>query len=354
MLWDLFCRVVDNFGDIGVCWRAAADLASRGERVRLWLDDPGALDWMAPRGQAGVQVMPWTDEPTILLDPGDVVVEAFGCNPPDAFVARMACAARRPVWINLEYLSAEAYVERSHGLPSPQLSGPGAGLVKWFYYPGFTRRTGGLLREPNLMQRQRDFDARDWLASRGWEPRADERVVNLFCYANPALPGLIDALAVQPTLLLATAGAAADQVAAELGPSLARGRLRALLLPRLTQADFDQLLWAADLNFVRGEDSFVRAQWAGKPFVWQIYPQDDGAHAAKLRAFFDLSFADGPTAAAAEVRRLWAVWNGLAPGSPQLPLTLAAWRGHVEAWRDRLLAQPDLITQLTSFVGERR
>jgi hypothetical protein len=21
--WDIFCRVIDNFGDIGVCWRLA-------------------------------------------------------------------------------------------------------------------------------------------------------------------------------------------------------------------------------------------------------------------------------------------------------------------------------------------
>ena len=55
-------------------------------------------------------------------------------------------------------------------------------------------------------------------------------------------------------------------------------------LPWLTQADFDHLLWACDLNFVRGEDSLVRAAWAGAPFVWQVYPQHDGAHAAKVEA----------------------------------------------------------------------
>ena len=32
MLWDLFCRVIDNHGDLGVCWRLARDLAARGER----------------------------------------------------------------------------------------------------------------------------------------------------------------------------------------------------------------------------------------------------------------------------------------------------------------------------------
>ena len=54
--WDIFCQVIDNFGDIGVCWRLAADLAARGHQVRLWVDDASALHWMAPQGAAGVEV----------------------------------------------------------------------------------------------------------------------------------------------------------------------------------------------------------------------------------------------------------------------------------------------------------
>ena len=145
MVWDLFCRVIDNFGDIGVCWRLAAELGRRGQQVRLWTDDTAALVWMAPGalqgGTRGVQVIGWTD-PAPDLRPGEVVVEAFGCAPPDRFVARMAAARPAPVWINLEYLSAEPYVERSHGLVSPQFAGPGAGLQKWFFYPGFSAATG--------------------------------------------------------------------------------------------------------------------------------------------------------------------------------------------------------------------
>jgi len=353
MLWDLFCRVVDNFGDVGVCWRAAADLASRGERVRLWIDDPAALAWMAPGGHPGVQVLPWARDESVAIENSDVVIEAFGCNPPADFVVRMAAAPRPPVWINLEYLSAEDYVERSHGLPSPQPSGPGAGLTKWFFYPGFTRRTGGMLREPALLRRQQRFDAGDWLAGRGVRPLAGERVVSLFCYDNPLLPALIDELAARPTLLLATAGAASAQVASVLGASLSRGALRAVQLPPLPQIEFDFLLWSAELNFVRGEDSFVRAQWAAKPFVWQIYPQDDRAHAVKLQAFADRFLAGVPAALAGELRRLWAAWNGFSGNLPPVP-ALEPWRRHCEDWRDGLLAQPDLTTQLMGFVIERR
>jgi len=162
--WDLFCRVIDNHGDLGVCWRLAVDLAQRGHRVRLWVDDASALRWMAPQGHPLVQVLPWSEDPLAGLNPvpGDVVVEAFGCELPARYQqvlaqaegASCANAYFQRVWINLEYLSAEPYVERLHGLPSPVLNGPAQGLTKWFFYPGFSPRTGGLLRESHLFRQE--------------------------------------------------------------------------------------------------------------------------------------------------------------------------------------------------------
>ncbi|WP_280150511.1 elongation factor P maturation arginine rhamnosyltransferase EarP [Piscinibacter sp. XHJ-5] len=349
MQWDVFCRVVDNFGDVGVCWRAAADLAARGERVRLWIDDASALAWMAPGGHPRVEVHAWPDEDGSTPTPGDVVVEAFGCDPPAPFVARMAAMPRPPAWINLEYLSAEDYVERSHGLPSPQPNG----MTKWFFYPGFTPRTGGLLREPGLVRRQAGFDRLAWLAARGSGPLAGERVVSLFCYDNPRLPALLDRLAQAPTLLLVAAGTSSAQVAAALGPSLTRGALRAVLVPCLSQIEYDHLLWACDLNFVRGEDSFVRAQWAARSFVWQIYPQRDGAHAPKLQAFERRFLAGASPELAAGVGQLWLWWNGLGDSAATLP-PLQPWARHCAAWREALLGLTDLNTRLLGFVAERR
>ncbi len=348
LLWDLFCRVVDNHGDLGVCWRLATDLAGRGERVRLHVDDTSALAWMAPHGAAGVAVGGYeaTD-----LAPGDVVVEAFGCDPPPGFVQRMAARSPAPVWINLEYLSAEAYVERSHRLASPQRAGPGQGLTKWFFYPGFTPATGGLLREPGLEATQAAFDAAAFLQTLGLAPGPGERIVSLFCYDNPAIDALLAALATQPTLLLTTPGPATAQVAQRLGGADRAGDLRRVALPALTQTDYDRLLWSCDLNFVRGEDSFVRAQWAARPFVWQIYPQDDGAHVAKLDAFLARHTAGAPGALAASIAALFRHWNGLAP-APPWP-ALAPWREHALAWRAALAAQADLVTQLLGFVREK-
>lgn len=352
MRWDLYCRVIDNYGDAGVCWRLAADLGARGEQVRLVIDDPAPVAWMAPQGAGGVEVYRW-DADVAPLPEVDVVIEAFGCELPPATIAAMGARRPAPVWINLEYLSAEDYVERSHGLPSPQHGGLGDGLVKWFFYPGFTPATGGLLREPALLAQRAAFDPATWLASRGLQPHAGERVVSLFCYENAALPELLQQLGRAPTLLLATAGHAARQVDAALGPALRQGQLRAILLPLMPQPEFDRLLWSCDLNFVRGEDSWVRAQWAGRPFVWQAYPQSDAAHQAKVDAFLGRMLEGAPSGLAAAVGDLWQAWNAGRGPLPELP-SLHDWRRLVTDWRDRLAAQVDLATQLVGFVAGKR
>jgi uncharacterized repeat protein (TIGR03837 family) len=344
MRWDLFCRVIDNFGDIGVCWRLARDLAARGQRVRLWIDDAAPLAWMAPHGAPNVQVGAWHDA-ALAAASADIVIEAFGCDPPSAFVAAMAQREKPPLWINLEYLSAESYVRRSHGLCSPQWSGPGRGLSKWFFYPGFEAGTGGLLREPGLMAERDRFDGAAWLRSRGLAVAPGERVVSLFCYAGAPLQALARLLDDAPTLLLHAPGVTP--------PRPTSPRLRCAALPWLSQPDYDRLLWACELNFVRGEDSFVRALWAGAPFVWHVYPQHDAAHAVKLQAFVDRMLADADPALAGAVRHLFQVWNGLGGDTASWPAA-PAWRALALRWRERLLGQADLTSQLLGFVAAKR
>jgi uncharacterized repeat protein (TIGR03837 family) len=351
--WDLFCRVIDNFGDLGVCWRLAAELAARGQQVRLWVDDAQALGWMAPQGCDGVELLPWAGAAQLPPAPADIVVEAFGCDPPAAFVARMALQPTAPLWINLEYLSAEPYVERSHGLRSPQFSGPGAGLDKWFFYPGFTPRTGGLLREASLSGPAEHQDATAALAELGLRREQSERCVSVFCYAHAPLARWVQALADQPTCLLSAPGHATDGLRQLTLPPT----VRLQPLPWLTQTGYDQLLQACDLNIVRGEDSFVRAQWAGRPFVWHIYTQDDGAHLHKLEAFLALHLARAAPALRERVRAAMLDWNLARQPEAPLPspwLALPAWSAHALQWRQELLAQNDLVSQLFQFVAEKR
>ncbi|HBH38899.1 MAG TPA: elongation factor P maturation arginine rhamnosyltransferase EarP [Curvibacter sp.] len=341
--WDIFCKVIDNYGDIGVCWRLARQLAARGQAVRLWVDDASALRWMAPQGCSGVEVRAWTTPLDLhSLAPGQVLVEAFGCEPPPEFVQRYVdwrAADGQPTrWINLEYLSAEAYVERSHGLPSPVMHGPGRGQVKRFFYPGFTRATGGLLREPDLMQRQARFAAPAWLAAQGIPDTVGRARISLFCYEPAALPELLKQLAAQQVQLLVTAGRAAAAVQAQALPA----GLEVHYLPHLSQDDYDHLLWACDLNFVRGEDSLVRALWSGRPYVWQIYPQDDQAHHAKLAAF--LRQIQAPPSLQAWHR----TWNGL-DSHPLVWPDLPTWQTAALQARQGLLDQPDLLSRLLEF-----
>jgi len=362
-LWDIFCHVVDNLGDIGVCWRLSADLAARGQRVRLWVDEPAPLRWMAPGALEGnwpgVQVTHWTrplpEGLAASLAPADVWIEAFGCDPPDevvgALAERIARGEPQPAWINLEYLSAESWVERCHGLPSPVMSGPLKGLTKTFIYPGFTPRTGGLLREQDLAQRQAIFDARAWRQRHGVPD--DALAVSLFCYdPAPALAPLLAqaALQAQPVHWLVTPGRAARAMAAALAELPADRRPaheHIHYLPLVDQPRFDEMLWACDFNIVRGEDSLVRALWAGKPFIWHIYPQHDNVHLAKLEAFLEwLEAASG-------ARELMKGWN--ARGCPG-PLVSAELKDALafQAARRCLLDQESLAEQLLGLAEKAR
>ena len=190
---DIFCQIIDNHGDLGVCLRLARQWAARGGSTRLWVDDASALKWMGPdvaQGAVpGLQVMPWADasQSKVLagLQPATVWIEAFGCEIPADFVAhgvkQTAMQQRKPpIWINLEYLSAEPFVERFHGLPSPITTGPAQGWIKHFFYPGFTARTGGLLREIDLLQDLGRFDREAHRRTLGSGVSAQTPLISLF------------------------------------------------------------------------------------------------------------------------------------------------------------------------------
>ncbi len=349
-LWDIFCTVIDNHGDLGVCWRLTRQLRDAGHRVRLWVDDASALAWMAPTAyqEPGIEVRPWADasQASVLqaLPPADVWVEAFGCDIPEAFVAHgVATRAQQPRWINLEYLSAEDWVPRMHQLPSPVMSGPAKGWTKTFFYPGFTPDTGGLLRETDLLERQQNFDLvkrSAWREQHAPQLPPDGLLISLFCYEPAALPQLLTQLAGTPHHLLVTPGRPLAAVQQALKGMAEHPNWSAL--PYTSQDGFDEMLWACDLNFVRGEDSLVRALWAGQPFIWHIYPQDDNAHHAKLEAFLD--WMQAPES----LRKAHRVWNGLEASelSTLNAMLLADWTACVKTAKQHLSNQQDLVRQL--------
>jgi len=368
--WDIFCAVVDNFGDIGVTWRLARQLAAEhGQRVRLWVDDLETFARLCPAASAdadqqlheGVDVRRWSSQwPGV--EPTDVVIEAFACNLPQQYINAMAGSGRRILWLNLEYLSAEDWIVGCHALPSLQPNG----VQKYFFFPGFEAATGGLIREADLMLRRASFQ-RDrqqqagFLATLGVVRQADARLLSLFAYENPAVAGWLDALAadVRTNQLLVPEGRVLGDVAAWLGvPGLKagerhqRGSLQICIVPFMTQDEYDLLLWSCDFNAVRGEESFIRAQWAGRPLVWHIYPQEDDAHWDKLNAFLDL-YANGLAPAAGKaLRAFWHAWNageGAAQAWADLLREYPTLLEHAEAWTHAQVANGDLAGKLMFF-----
>ncbi|GAB3421842.1 elongation factor P maturation arginine rhamnosyltransferase EarP [Massilia agilis] len=368
----IFCKVVDNYGDIGICWRLARQLHhEHALAVTLWVDDLASFRRICPEvdtGAAlqqvqGVAVRHWQGQDG-QFDPGevaDIVIEFFGVDIPPGYAEAMARRAPRPVWINYEGLSAEEWVEGCHRLPSMH---PRLPITKYFFFPGFTGKTGGLLHEAGLDEARQAFQSdraamAAFLARFGvTDEEMDTLKVSLFCYPHAPVAALLKAWEEEGTALtcLVPEGVARDAVEAFLGqPAVAgacgkRGPVTVRVLPFVPQPDYDRLLWACDINFVRGEDSWVRAQWAGRAFIWQIYPQDENLHHKKLRAFLQRYAGGLPSVEhfmlgwndAAAVGDWQAAWLALKEDLPAIARRNAAWQHEV-------LENGDLVTQLLSF-----
>jgi len=380
--WDVFCKVVDNYGDAAVCWRLAQQIAAgHGMPVRLWIDNLAVLHALCPdivvesprQIVAGVEVCHWTQSASFGA-PADIAVDGFGGGLPDPYAEAMARRSPPSLWITLEYLSAEPWVAGHHGLPSRH---PRLALERYFFFPGFFPGTGGLPRERGLEARRDEFQRDPALKARFWNdlgfapPVQQATVASVFAYANPAVAEILDAWAssTRPVVAAVPSGPARAPVGAFFGVKdpgdgtvLRRGNLEVRLLPFLPQQRYDELLWACDWNFVRGEDSFVRAQLAARPLVWHIYPQEARAHWVKLDAFLDVYCADLESAPQAALRALWHGWNDGGDGTGGTSVQ-AAWqalaphyerlRRHAQAWAARLTAVGDLAGNLAQFCAER-
>ena len=371
---SLFCRVIDNYGDIGVCWRLARQLVhEHGWQLTLWVDDLASFARIAPALDValarqwldGIEIRHWADTLPPDAAVGEVVIEAFACELPDGYQHAMAAQTRPPLWLNLEYLSAEDWVEGCHGLPSPH---PRLPLQKYFFFPGFTPRTGGLLCEQALLAErdawQADIAAQHayWQA-RGVPPCPPGGVrYSLFAYDSPAAAQWVQQLAAgsQPVQLLLPMGKVVPDVLQALGlPADAAagqhyqcGQLALYLLPMSDQRGYDRLLWSCDFNLVRGEDSFLRAQWAGRPFAWHIYRQDDDAHLDKLAAFLQHYCHAIPPALGEAVQTFMQQWNRnrlALEAWPALQAQWPAWQQHAKAWPGQILAGGSLAQRLVQF-----
>ncbi|MCL1048239.1 elongation factor P maturation arginine rhamnosyltransferase EarP [Shewanella abyssi] len=385
--WDIFCCVVDNYGDIGVTWRLAKQLTNEYQfNITLWVDDLKSFCHILPQldpslnsqQHSGVHINLWADPLPVRYQAADVVIEAFACDLPGSVVEAMHAqhqAHKRdnstpaaPVWLNLEYLSAESWVEGCHGLPSMQNNG----LKKHFYFPGFTPQTGGLICEKDTLDKRTVWQSnrhnRRQLFSKLGLSNIDDNdtVISVFSYETASLLGLcqlwmqstkrIHALIPQGRSLNSLTSLLPCAIAElSAGQQIVHGNLTLHILPMTDQQGYDQLLWSCDVNIVRGEDSFLRAQWAAKPFIWHIYPQDDDYHLEKLAAFLQ-SYCDNLSPQASKICRSL----NMAFNTEQAGATAEEWQKldfiqpemslHAQQWPINILNDADLASRLVQFV----
>ena len=352
MRWDIFCQIVDNYGDAGVCWRLARSLSQmsvHGDdiRIRLFCDDLNVLDQIA-HGDAtgygatlGIEVLPWGGASTV-NSVGDVVIEAFACTLPAAYVNAMKASPKQPIWINLEYLTAESWADEMHLLPSPQNNG----LKKHFYFPGLTPKTGGVTLGDWDTVTNRTEIPESLLSS--WNLcRPHSKKISIFNYRHAPLETWLLSL----DQAADTSGDAVDvlvcanQAISSSFYEHTFKRLRLIQLPFIPQEDYDWLVAHCDFNLVRGEDSFVRTQWAGKPFLWDIYPQEDLAHEIKLEAFLKLYF-EGASSELSNIGIPAMKWASPETWWPYLEV----WTTHSEGWAKKLRALGPLEGKIIDFV----
>lgn len=294
---DIFCRVIDNFGDAGVAWRLARSL-QREESfcVRLVIDKLDTLSKLNPtvdpqkREQTvdSVVIDLWDKTFEETAEPADCVVEAFSCFLPAQYEAKIneRFKAGHPVSVvALDYLTAESYASDFHGLPSPH---PKYGYPKRFFFPGFTQQTGGLFIEADFEKRRAQFtkEKKDtFLQALGVNPNHPLKVL-LFTYPTLDIHGIARSFADTNLAIemLLCPGAAQERFAKAIGEINATN-IHCVALPMVSQEDFDLLLWSADFLIVRGEDSASRALLSGIPYLWTLYPQKEAAHMKKMQAF---------------------------------------------------------------------
>lgn len=362
--WDIFCKVVDNFGDIGVCWRLAKQLQiEHGLHIRFFVDKLSVAKQILTEIDVNkniqqyqdVTIVHWHDE-TGFDDAADIVVETFACGIPSAYLSNMDAET---IWINVDHLSAESWVPDFHACHGKHRE---THFARYFYFPGFNKDTGGLLREQDLVTRRDIFQQSHGLQQDFWQSlnindALDGVKVSLFSYPNAPIEELLQSLInggqrvslflpfndCLPTQLLGQKNVA-------IGDRLIKGNLTLYILPFLTQDNYDKLLWACDINFVRGEDSWVRAIWAGKPFVWQPYWQTEQTHLVKLNAFLETFYANHTLSKTiAELHQAWAEGIFSTDAWQLYFANLADIKVLTERQSNALIRQEALSTKLVTF-----
>ena len=308
----VLCRVVDNFGDIGFCWRLSRSLLEvcPNIKLRLVVSDLASFSALDSRIDAsksvqsvsGIEVLDWNDaescKKAFSETPPRVVLECFQCGRPDWLEEILFAFGREDIVhiINVEYLTAEDWADEFHCLKSATRS---KNVKKVNFMPGFSKKTGGLVLDKSFMSSlsEREYAKSLLQKEANIEVNDDDFNVVVFSYERDftpvvrALSALAESLAEKKgkrVRVFLTEGKSRKSflsaIEKEVDEKKADAPFLLTKLPFLTQATWDALLTLCDFNFVRGEDSMARACLCGVPFVWHAYPQEAEWQTVKVNA----------------------------------------------------------------------
>ena len=300
---DIFCEIIDNFGDIGVVYRISKELKKIFQNVRIRivlnrLEEFKAInkkvkdtDYQEIDGLICVTEK-YVKENMESFGVSDVFIEAFGCNVPEEYVK--AAKENSKLWINLEYLSGEKWIEDFHLCESLIDSKT---LKKIFFMPGFSEKSGGVIIDSGFLERMKfGKENRDEVLKKYFKDfdLKDKFIGTVFSYEKN-FENLLETLKnYEKETVLLLMGEKTQKSFSEIlkknltedyGNIVKYGKITMIYSDFFSQEEYEEIISASDFNFTRGEDSFVRGIVLGKPFMWHIYLQEEKAHMDKIKAF---------------------------------------------------------------------
>ena len=279
---DIFCQVIDNYGDVGVAYRLAREFKRvyPNKKLRFVINKTEELNLIMKSND--VEVIAYKDISKI-EDSADLIIETFACEIPKEYMDKALKNSK--LIINLEYFSAEKWVDDFH----LQESFLGGNLKKYFFIPGLSEKSGGILLDNEFLERKKKVEANKeyYLEKFGIKEKYD-LIGSVFSYKKN-FDSLIEELKKldKKVILLILSEKTQKNFIKYFDNGNNYDKIKFVKLPFFTYDKYEELLALCDFNLVRGEDSFVRALLLGKPFLWHIYPQDENTHIKKLESFLE-------------------------------------------------------------------
>ena len=279
---DIFCQVIDNYGDVGVTYRLAREFKRvyPNKKLRFVINQIEELNLI--RKSENIEVILYKDISKI-ENSADLIIESFGCEIPKEYMDKALKNSK--LIINLEYFSAEKWVDDFH----LQESFLGGNLKKYFFIPGLSEKSGGILLDNEFLERKKKVEANKEYYLEKFEIKEKYDLVGSIFSYEKNFDSLIEELKKldKKIILLILSEKTQKNFIKYFDNGNNYDKIKFVKLPFFTYDKYEELLALCDFNLVRGEDSFVRALLLGKPFLWHIYPQDENTHIKKLESFLE-------------------------------------------------------------------